>query len=84
MLEVIGWIGAACFALCAVPQAWECYKKGHGRGLSKAFLWLWVVGEVCTLAYMIPKLLWPPIANLAANLVFLVVILKYVYFPRRL
>jgi uncharacterized protein with PQ loop repeat len=45
--DVIGWIGSICFAICGIPQAWQCIKQGHAKGISPLFLALWFAGEVC-------------------------------------
>lgn len=82
MLEVIGWIGAVCFAVCAAPQAWLSYKQGHAKGLSWATLILWLVGEICALVYTLPTGLAPLIFNYAGNLLLLAVIIRYRAWPR--
>lgn len=77
-MTALGIIGAVCFSLCAVPQAWQCYRQGHARGLSWAFLGLWTVGEVATMVYVFVEhadaIL---LANYAANLAALLVIITY-------
>ena len=84
MLEVLGWIGAWLLALCGAPQAWNCYKVGHGRGLDPMFLIMWTIGIACMLVYILLKgfISAPLIANYTMNLVFLSIILRYKYFPR--
>jgi uncharacterized protein with PQ loop repeat len=79
MLEIIGALGSACLAFCALPQAIQSYRTKTSEGVSGQFLMLWLVGEVATLAYVIGtaphlKLL---IANYIVNLACLVVILWY-------
>lgn len=81
-MEIVGWVGALLLAVCAAPQTLKCIQQGHGRGLSHIFLWVWFWGELLTLTYMVPKLIWPAILNLSINLLFLCVILYYRYFPR--
>lgn len=51
--EVIGWIGSVLFAICALPQAIHTYKTKKSDDLSEIFLWLWFLGEVFTLGYII-------------------------------
>lgn len=84
MIELIGFVGAFLFAVCAVPQAIQSYKLGHSDGLSALFITLWTSGEVFTLAYVLLKhgLDWPLILNYGANLLFLVVIIRYKLKPR--
>jgi hypothetical protein len=82
---MIGWIGSIALGICGAPQAWKAYQDGHAEGLDTSFLALWTVGDVCTLyavlgdapiAYLI--------ANYMANLVFLSVMWKYKFWPRKL
>lgn len=77
MLEVIGWIGSICFSICAVPQAYQSYKDKHSNGISWAFLYLWFIGEVGTIAYVLPTFNWPLLTNYACNLACLLVIFYY-------
>lgn len=51
--EVLGWIGASAFALCALPQAIKVYVDKDASGLSWLFLILWATGEVLTWTYVI-------------------------------
>lgn len=81
-MEIIGWIGSILFAVCGLPQAIECYKAGHSRGLSWAFLLCWFGGEVFTIIYIFPKADYPLLFNYALNMVFLSVMLYYKIKPR--
>lgn len=81
-MEMIGWIGSFLFAACGLPQAWECWKNGHARGLAWGFLGMWLGGEILTLIYILPKLDWPLVFNYTVNLAFLGVMLRYKLFPR--
>lgn len=83
VIEAIGWIGAVCFATCALPQAIKSYKDGTSRSISILFLGLWVVGEVLTLAYILfTTMQLPLIVNYVFNLLCLAVILYYYFYPR--
>ena len=81
-MELIGWLGSICFALCALPQAVMSYRQGHSDGMSWGLLLLWMVGEILTLIYVAPKAHWPLIFNYAGNLVLLQVIIYYKMWPR--
>ncbi len=50
--DIIGWIGAFCFAICSIPQVVQCFKTGHANGLSGGTLALWFTGEVTTVIYL--------------------------------
>lgn len=70
------------FALCGLPQAIKSYKDGHSIGLSWGFLVMWLMGEVLTFIYVLPKLDYPLLANYTVNFLFLCVIIKYKLLPR--
>jgi uncharacterized protein with PQ loop repeat len=76
-METIGWMGSILFAICGLPQAIQCAKDGHARGLNWFFLLAWLGGEILTIIYVWPKSDWPLLANYMVNLVFLAVMLRY-------
>jgi uncharacterized protein with PQ loop repeat len=82
MLEFIGWIGAIAFAICGLPQAIASHKQGHSNGISSFFLALWIIGELCTLTYIIPNKQYPLIFNYVFNIIFTLIILWYKLNPR--
>jgi len=83
MIEVLGWGSNLVFALSGIPQAYKCFKQGHGHGLSHMLLWMWFTGELCAGIYAILKgLPTPLIINYIVNFTSLLVIMKYRYFPR--
>jgi uncharacterized protein with PQ loop repeat len=81
-MDLLGYIGSICLAICSVPQAYMSYKQGHSRGISVGFLFLWTAGEIFTLLYIIPKADIPLLINYLSNLIFLSIIWKYRIFPR--
>lgn len=82
-MAILGWIGGIAFALCGAPQALACYRQGHARGISPSFIGLWALGEVCTAVYVALDvgLVWPLLANYAANAVFIGIVARYRLFP---
>jgi uncharacterized protein with PQ loop repeat len=82
-METVGWIGSILFAICGLPQAIECWRQGHSRGLSWAFLLCWFGGEVLTIAYVLPKADMPLLFNYFMNLGFLLVMLKFKMWERK-
>jgi uncharacterized protein with PQ loop repeat len=77
MIELIGWIGAAGFALCGVPQAYHSVKTGKAGDINWLFITLWLIGELATIFYIgmttrDPILL----VNYTCNLLCLLVIIK--------
>lgn len=83
MLTYIGWLGSVLFAICGIPQAWQCYRQGHSDGLGWSFLLLWFFGEVFTVIYVLPKFDWPLLFNYGVNMACLLVILRYKFRPRK-
>lgn len=82
-MENIGWIGSILLAFCGLPQAWESIRMGHSRGLTWGFLFMWFVGELCTFAYILPKMDLPLLVNYSANIMFLIIIIFYKIKPRK-
>jgi len=85
MIQLIGCIGAISFSLCAVPQAWQCFKQGHAKGLSPLFLLLWGLGEVCMTIYVLLTVGWdiPLLSNYLFNFACLLVMSYYRFNPRQ-
>lgn len=77
MIDVIAWVGAVAFAVCAIPQAWACFKQKHAAGLDWSFLLLWLLGELCFLVYSIHLWDLPLMTNYIANGLSLFVIIYY-------
>jgi hypothetical protein len=48
MIDVLGYFGAACLALCGVPLLLPNRKFGD-----LVFLWAWLIGELTMLAYVL-------------------------------
>ena len=82
--ELFGFISTICLAFCGIPQAFKCAKTGRAEDLSSLFLWLWFVGECFLIPYAI-YLNWaiPVLINASINLIIVIIILKYHYFPRK-
>lgn len=69
-LELTGWLGAALFALCGLPQAWKTFRTGKADDISWAFLGMWGGGEVLTTVYVVGRTQWtqlPLLVNYALN-----------------
>lgn len=76
-MEIIGWIGSILLALCAVPLAWQSYWQKHSDGISSLFLAMWLVGEVLTATYVLPKKDYPLLFNYGLNIACLVIVIRY-------
>lgn len=83
--EILGWLGAFFFSVCALPQAFKTFKDGHADGVSFLFLFLWFLGEFFMVLYTLLVLQAdaPLLVNYALNMMCLFVILKYKVSPRR-
>lgn len=81
---MIGWIGSICFAMCGIPQVLKCIRHGNADGLSSFFLFLWFVGEICYVIAILKEFGWVPwlLTNYSMNLVCLVWIIRYKFWPR--
>ena len=77
MLELIGWIGTSLLAMCALPLAYESYKNKHSNGISNIFIAMWLIGELLTFAYVLPKKEYPLLFNYGLNIVCLAVVIRY-------
>jgi len=51
--EIIGWMGSILFAICALPQAIHTFRTRKVDDLNELFIWLWFLGEVFTLWYIL-------------------------------
>ena len=84
-MEVIGWLGSACFALCALPQVVQTVKQKHADGFTHGLFWLWVFGELFTIAYVwLDKYSLPLLVNYSFNIAMLCIIGYYKYILPRL
>ena len=76
-LDLIGWIGAASFAVCAIPQAYHCWRTNSADDVNWIFLGLWLLGEVSMIVYVMLTSMDPIfLVNYLTNLLCLLVILR--------
>ena len=50
---LIGWSAALILAFRSVPQVLKCIRQGNARGISKPFLWLWLIGSLMMIVYIV-------------------------------
>jgi len=86
MIEIVGWLGTFCFAVCGLPQLIKILRTKETGGVSVTFLFLWLIGEILTLWYAFvraPKL--PLLTNYVWNItvVFLILFFYAKYRNRR-
>lgn len=56
--DIIGWMGAICFTISGIPQAWKCCRQKHADGLSNSFLLFWLAGEACLIGASLGRFGW--------------------------
>lgn len=76
-MEAIGWASAILFAVCGVPQAYQCYRTKSANGLNWYFLGTWAAGEALGIAYAIHLQATPLLANYILNAMSLAVMIYY-------
>ncbi len=89
--EIIGWFGSIFFAFCGFPQVIHTWKTRKTDDLSEMFLWLWFLGEIFTIYYLIHEdqrtgeYHWPLYFNYFLNLIMVCYLLfaryKYATLP---
>jgi len=81
-MELIGWLGSLCLAICALPQAYNAMRLGRSDGIQTSFLLLWLTGEVLALIYSGGKDVLPLLFNYGFNILFISIILYFKMYPR--
>lgn len=83
MISTIGWIGTLLLSFSGMPQAYQCYRQGHARGLSILTLMMWFTGEICYVVATIGEfgLVWWLLTNYILNILFISMMLRYWFFP---
>jgi MtN3 and saliva related transmembrane protein len=82
-MEIIGWLGSILLAFCGLPQAIESYKTKSSEGLTWGFLFMWFMGEIFTIIYILPQMVLPLLFNYTANVIFLSIIIYYKINPKK-
>lgn len=83
--EDIGWLGGILLAWSGLPLAIGAFKQGS-VAISGPFLWAWYIGEWLALYYTLYKIegvINPLTFNYFLNILFISVVLKYKYWPRK-
>ena len=83
MITILGWAGSLLLALCAIPQAYKSFKEKETVGISSAFLWMWLSGEIMAAIYVFyEKYSLPLMLNYITNIILISIIIWFCYFPR--
>jgi uncharacterized protein with PQ loop repeat len=82
---ILGWIGSVMCALCGFPQACKCFKQGHAKGVSKLFILMWLMGEICFIIATLTSFGFVGwlMLNYFCNIFFISIILRYLIYPRK-
>lgn len=74
-MKIFAWIGSICFAISAIPAAWEALQVGYCT-YPWAFLVLWLAGEINLVIYMLWKREWiVALVNYGVNLACLTILI---------
>ena len=82
MLEFCGWLGAILFSVCGIPQAYASYKNKNSNGISTSFIIMWFFAEIFTIIYIFPSNQIPLLMNYFVNLIIVLIIAYYKFFPK--
>jgi uncharacterized protein with PQ loop repeat len=85
MADFIGWVGSVAFAVCGLPQAWECFKNRSARGINPYFIGLWFIGEICYVVSVLMKFGWVHwmMFNYTVNIFSITVITFFIIMDRK-
>ena len=80
----VGMLGALLFAICGLPLAIDCYKKGYSTE-NIQFIWIWFIGEILSTVYVISEIGFniPLLLNYFCSIILIGIVLRYEYFPRK-
>ena len=83
--EWLGIIGGVCLAISSIPQVIKTIKDGHAEGLATGSIWLWLVGCLAMLFYVIVEHQRDVVLvlNYFISVLFVFVILWYKYRPHK-
>lgn len=83
--EIIGWLGAFLFAICAIPQVIQTWKTKKAGDLSWLFLLFWLFGEILTFTYIIIDDLLQKITHfpLYINYLFNITLVLYLIYAKK-
>ncbi len=76
MIDLIGWVGAAALAVCALPAAWEAWHK-KSCTYNSQFLYLWFFGEVLLCLYAMATYQYHLLLNYSINIAAVWILLTY-------
>lgn len=65
----LSWTGSGLLSVCGLPQAIKAKRSASStKGLSWAFLWCWLLGEVVMCRGVWSVVSWPVVANYVMNI----------------
>ena len=52
-MQFFGWISTFFLLFCGIPEAHRSIKNGNTEGISILFVWMWYIGELSGLVYIL-------------------------------
>lgn len=82
MIKSIGWVGSVLLALCGLPLAIEAVANRGVSNLNLYFTFMWYIGEICVLIYVIKTHGFdrPLLFNYVLNIIFVSIVLFFYFF----
>ena len=81
---IASWCGTIILIIRGIPQAYKSWADGHSKGLSQSMLWLWFMGSSLIIPHLLLHQEGLLLSVYIANILCIIVMLKYFYFPRKL
>lgn len=69
-------IGSFLLAICGLPEAYRAHKLKH-CGVGWSMLLLWLVGELCLVAFALQSRQYILLVNYFANILFILIMVYY-------
>jgi uncharacterized protein with PQ loop repeat len=84
MIEFIGYTASVLFSICALPLVYEAIKQKRSN-INTLFLFIWLLAELLMTVYVLFKhgLDIPLLLNYSCNIICLLIISKYKFFPKK-
>jgi uncharacterized protein with PQ loop repeat len=85
---IVGYISLSCWVIVFTPQIWKNFQEKTGKGLSVIFLWIWLIGDVFSIAGIIiegllPTMLYLGVYHALADILLIAQVYYYQKFNNR-
>ena len=84
LIQLLGYTASTILAVRLFPQTYRCFKKKNAKGFSKNMLYLWLLGEILMIIYILLSVgvNVPLLMYYAVTVILLCVILRYKWWPK--